>query len=250
MSAHSSSATILAACDAARSAWSIAGVPPSANVAGPWNRDRSAPSKLAMYARTIADYILAPSDSCDRRWLRRISLLGVVSLVLPIARAEAAPTPGQKIAGKGGNLGVGVSLGDPMGGSLKWFAHPNHALQADLGWAPLHHGHGRLGVDYLWHPGTFVSNSTFAFLPYLGLGVAVGFWARHGQYRDHGDDDHGGAGLILRAPVLGLGFHWKTVPLDSMLEGSWSPYLVAGCCGVAYTDLPHGDVSFKLRYYF
>ncbi|MEM7154445.1 MAG: hypothetical protein AAF799_16480 [Myxococcota bacterium] len=161
--------------------------------------------------------------------------------------AEAAPTPGNKIRGKGGNLGVGLSLGGPMGASLKYFMAPNHAIQADLGWAPFHHGHGRLGVDYLWHPGTFVSNSTMDFLPYLGIGLGMAFWAGRGYYHGRHYDDRyrggGGVGMFMRLPILGLGFHWKTVPLDTMVEGSWAPYLV-------YPDLPHGDFSFKIRYYF
>lgn len=164
--------------------------------------------------------------------------------------ASAAPTPGNKIKGKGGNIGVGLSLGDPMGATAKFFLHPNHALQLDLGWAPLHHGDGRLGLDYLWHPGTFVSNGVMDFLPYLGLGLGMMFWAGHcyGHYHNnyhHGGRGcgHGGAAMFLRAPILGLGFHWKKVPLDTMLEGSWAPYLVL-------PDLAHGDVSFKVRYYF
>ncbi len=171
------------------------------------------------------------------------------------APASAAPTPSGSLKGKGGRLGVGVSLGDPMGATLKYFLAPNHALQADFGWAPLHHGNGRIGGDYLWHPGTFVSNSTMDFLPYLGLGVGMAFWARSGCRYDHNDRydrygcgrhdgrRRGGAGMFIRAPILGLGFHWKGAPLDTMLEGSWSPYLVL-------PDLAHGDVSFKIRYYF
>ena len=181
--------------------------------------------------------------------------IGVLAASLVSLPAEAAPTPGNKLSGKGGNVGVGVSLGDPMGGTVKWFMRPNHALQFDLGWAPLHHGNGRLGGDYLWHPGTFVSNSTLDFLPYLGFGLGMMFWARHyGAYcrgrhgRDYrycedGRRGGGGVAMFLRAPVLGLGFHWKKAPLDTMLEGSWAPYLIL-------PDLAHGDVSFKLRYYF
>lgn len=166
--------------------------------------------------------------------------------------ASAAPTPNGQIKGKGGNIGVGLSLGDPMGASGKFFLHSNHALQLDLGWAPLHHGHGTFTFSYLWHPGTFVSNSTMDFLPYLGLGLGIGFWASHhygcgGHGHGHGCGGGGGAGMILRVPVLGLGFHWKAVPLDTMLEGGWSPYMVR-TPGVV--DLGHGDVSFKVRYYF
>lgn len=163
------------------------------------------------------------------------------------AEAEAAPTPGNKIRGRGGNFGAGFSLGDPMGGSIKYFMAPNHALQGDIGWAPLHHGHGRFGFDYLWHPGTFVSNSTLDFLPYLGFGIGMMFWAGryyYGHRRDRYDRyNSGGVAMFLRAPVLGLGFHWKKAPLDTMFEGSWSPYII-------YPDLAHGDFSFKIRYYF
>lgn len=188
------------------------------------------------------------------KWLGSTLAMGMgIGTAMLAAEAEAAPTPGKQIRGRGGNFGAGLSLGDPMGLSIKYFMANNHALQGDLGWAPFHHGNGRLGLDYLWHPGTFVSNSTFDFVPYLGLGVGVAFWANryyyghgHGRHRDHDGHNHnhgGGAGMFIRAPILGLGFHWKKVPLDTMVEGSWSPYVV-------YPDLSHGDFSFKVRYYF
>jgi hypothetical protein len=177
-------------------------------------------------------------------------MLATVGVAAYASDAEAAPTPNGQIKGKGGNIGVGISLGDPMGASAKFFLAANHALQLDLGWAPLHHGHGTLTFAYLWHPGVFVSNSTMDFLPYLGVGLGLGFWASHGHYcgSHHGGCGHGGgAGFLIRVPVLGLGFHWKAVPLDTMLEGAWSPYMVRS---PGVVDLPHGDVSFKLRYYF
>ena len=182
-------------------------------------------------------------------------LVALAAATVP-AIASAAPTPNQKIKGKGGRIGVGLSLGDPMGASAKFFLHPNHALQFDLGWAPMHHGIGTLFGNYLWHPGTFVSNSTLDFLPYLGFGIGLGFWAghcygyydrdsdryrgRHGNYRGCG---RGGAAMMLRVPALGLAIHWKKAPLDTVLEGAWSPFIVL-------PDLAHGDVSFKIRYYF
>lgn len=184
--------------------------------------------------------------------------LALVTAVSGAPSAQAAPSPGKKFAGKGGNFGAGISLGDPMGATIKWFMHPNHALQADFGWAPMHHGDGRLGADYLWHPASFVSNSVMDFLPYIGLGIGMIFWANHhgrwcrgyhGDYRGRGYDcggryyRNGGAAMMIRAPILGLGFHWKGAPVDTMLEGSWSPYVVL-------PDLAHGDVSVKVRYYF
>lgn len=175
--------------------------------------------------------------------------MGLSSFALATT-AEAAPTPGNKIRGRGGNFGIGLSLGDPMGASMKYFMAANHAIQGDIGWAPLHHGHGRLGFDYLWHPGTFVSNSTIDLVPYLGLGIGMAFWAGHyyhgyyhGRYRDDYYYRGGGVAMLLRAPILGIGIHWKKAPLDTMFEGSWSPYIVL-------PHLPHGDFSFKIRYYF
>ena len=223
--------------------------------AAPWNR-------LATAGPTTNVTEMLPATRSRTKTLRRLALAALAFLPLA-STAEAAPTPGNKIKGKGGNFGAGISLGDPMGGSIKYFMAPNHAIQADIGWAPLHHGHGRLGFDYLWHPGTFVSNSTLDFLPYLGLGLGMMFWAGGYYYAGHGGRccngagcdpdcryyydyrryDRGGVAMFLRAPILGLGFHWKKAPLDTMLEGSWSPYLI-------YPDLAHGDFSFKIRYYF
>lgn len=192
------------------------------------------------------------------RCLLVLSVLATIGLTT--RDASAAPSPGRKVKSGGGNFGVGLSLGDPMGLSAKWFASPNHALQFDLGWAPMHHGDGRLGADYLWHPVEFASGPVATFLPYVGFGVGVMFWGdrcrgyyeryyydddrgRRGRYHRGGCDDRGGAAMFLRAPILGLGVHWKKAPLDTMLEGSWSPYLI-------YPDLAHGDFSFKIRYYF
>lgn len=192
------------------------------------------------------------------RWLglALATCLGATSFALA-TEAEAAPTPGGKIKGRGGNVGLGLSHGDPFGISFKWFMHPQHALQSDLGWAPIHHGNGRFGADYLFHPGTFVSNSTLDLVPYLGVGAGVLFWGNHyyGRGRDHFYNDcydadgrrrfcGGGGAFMLRAPILGLGIHWKKVPLDTMAEGSWAPYLGP------FIDLAHGDFSIKVRYYF
>lgn len=155
------------------------------------------------------------------------------------SEASAAPSPGTRLASRGGNTGVGLSLGDPMGLSIKHFFHPSHALQFHLAWLPLHLGDGGVLVDYLWTPGVFVSNSTLDFMPYIGIGVGVGF-----------DDNQ--AGLIVKPP-LGLAFHWKDVPLDTVLEGTWSPYMIYGPCSRdrdACFVAAAGDISIKVRYYF
>lgn len=167
----------------------------------------------------------------------------------------------------GRRVGLGGGLGDPTGPSLKLFLAPQHALQFDFGWAPMHHGNGILTANYLFHFPTFVSNSVMDFGLYLGAGLGLAFWSGFGYYGYHGHgyygggrdcynppgpDDyrcdyygrngHGGAAMVVRAPV-GLFFHWMKVPLDTVIEGGWSPYVI-------YPDLAHGDFSVKLRYYF
>jgi hypothetical protein len=76
-----------------------------------------------------------------------------------------------KIGGKGGNIGIGATLGNPTGFSFKAYFARRHAIQLDAGWAPFHHGDGRVNVDYLFH-GTFTGNSTVDLLGYFGGGSA------------------------------------------------------------------------------
>lgn len=165
---------------------------------------------------------------------------------------------------KGRRVGLGGGLGDPTGPSLKLFLAPKHALQFDFGWAPMHHNSGILTVNYLFHFPTFVSNSVMDFGMYIGGGLGLAFWAHNGygswgshNYGYYGDrrcyDDRpgdrcnyygrgGGAAMVVRAPV-GIFFHWMKVPLDTVIEGGWSPFVI-------YPDLAHGDFSVKVRYYF
>ncbi|RMG99735.1 MAG: hypothetical protein D6705_02120 [Deltaproteobacteria bacterium] len=169
--------------------------------------------------------------------------------------AQAAPSPSEKLKGKGGNFGIGLALGDPMGASAKLFLAPQHALQFELGWAPLHHGSGTLSMSYLWHPATWASSSVVDLIGYLGIGLGVGLWSdRYWHYHGHPhrdyDHHHTWFGLMLRAPVLGLTLHWKKVPLDTALEGAWSPFLVEAYAHGASPGLAHGDVALRVRYYF
>ena len=168
--------------------------------------------------------------------------------------ASAAPSPGGTVRGKGGRFGLGLSLGDVMGPTMKLWLHPNHALQWDIGWMPLHHGSGGATFSYLWAPANFVSNSVMDFFGYLGVGVGLAIWIRgydHGHAHDHDYHDHDTwGGLIWRIPVLGLCFNWKKAPFDTAIEGAWSPMMPEFTSGYARVGLAHGDISVKGRYYF
>jgi hypothetical protein len=181
----------------------------------------------------------------------RLAAIGLATAAfLTHARAQAAPSPRNNVGGTGGRFGLGLSLGDVMGPTLKLFLHPNHALQWDIGWMPLHHGGGGATMSYLWAPGTFVSNSVMDFFGYLGAGFGFCGWVHHAYHLHHDYDAHRGGGLIWRIPVLGLAFHWKGAPFDTAVEGAWSPMMPEWHDGHAYVSLPHGDFSIKGRYYF
>lgn len=208
-----------------------------------------------------------PKPHMRRRLVPRI-VPAVLSLAAATATYAVADDAEAKARGKSGRrVGLGGGLGDPTGPSLKLFLAPQHALQFDFGWAPMHHGNGILHANYLFHFPTFVSNSVMDFGMYIGAGIGMAFWSGYGYWGYHnggyygrgrdcydppGPDDyrcdyygrngHGGAAMILRAPV-GIFFHWMKVPLDTVIEGGWSPYVI-------YPDLFHGDFSVKLRYYF
>lgn len=175
-------------------------------------------------------------------------------------QARAAPSPGQRVGGAGGNFGLGITSGSPTGASAKLFMHPRHALQFELGWAPWHFGDGRATVDYLFTVGSFWDHRILEMIGYIGIGGGVGFWSGRARCcgipgpgpgpdpdpdidRRRGDRRHRGAGLLLRAPILGFGVHWKKVPFDSVIESAWAPYLIP-------FEVNHFDIALKGRYYF
>jgi hypothetical protein len=158
---------------------------------------------------------------------------------------ERKPVPEFKFGRRHTGVGLGLSAGDPMGASLKWFVRVQHALSFHLAWGLLHHGDGMLSVDYHWHTRPIGSSEIVDAHFYIGGGLGLAFWARPGPpgIQIHERPTRAGAALMIRAPALGLAYHWRTVPLDTSLEIAWSPYVVL-------PDLVHGDVSIKVRYFF
>ncbi len=160
--------------------------------------------------------------------------------MLAAGSAEAA----DKIGGAGGPVGIGATLGNPTGFSFKAYFARRHAIQFEAGWAPFHHGDGRVHVDYLFH-GLFTSNNALDLLGYFGGGAGVAFWAYPPvpfDFHARPEDDVRGAAMFLRAP-LGLVLAWKGAPLDTAIEMAWAPYVVPW-------DPGRGDFAIKVRYYF
>lgn len=180
--------------------------------------------------------------------------LALASLMAP-SPAQAAPSPNNQIKGKGGNLGLGMTFGAPLGGSLKYFFSAPHAIQANIGWGLLHHGAAEMNLSYLWHPATIAGNSVVDLVPYLGAGIGFSIWGTGRRYYCNGrgcyDYDRGGAAanIHFRLPALGFALHWQQAPLDTVLEGAWVPGIDI-YRNVGYFDPHHGDIFLGIRYYF
>lgn len=167
------------------------------------------------------------------------SLLLLGAVLGPSGSTDASPPAGRRNAAdqlqqKKAHFGIGAIAGDPLGLSLKLFIRPRHALQWHLGWGPLHDDSLRASMDYVFMPKPWVSNKLMDFVGYVGVGVAV---AGTDIRRDPG------IGVIGRVPVLGFAFHWRTVPLDTVLEVAWAPFFHP-------LDLFGLDAAIAVRYYF
>jgi hypothetical protein len=174
-----------------------------------------------------------------------IGLACVGGEALAREKRERKPVAEFKFGRDHKGIGIGLSAGDPMGASIKWFVRIQHALSFHVAWGLLHHGDGLVTVDYHWHTRPIGYSEIVDAHFYIGGGLGLAFWARPGPPRIqiHARPSPSGAALLLRAPALGLAYHWKEVPLDTSLELAWSPYVVL-------PDLLHLDASIKVRYFF
>ena len=186
-------------------------------------------------------------------------LVGAFVGMVAVTPVHAAPTSEERASlpenTPDRNTGLGITLGDPMGISLKHFFTERHAIQAEFAWLPLHHGGGGAGLDYLWHSKVLASSGQVDALGYIGGGIGFGLWGRETIAGYDGPHFGGDAsqdkvhfGLMARLPVLGLAFHWIDVPLDTALEGAWSPFVLE--VKDPRFGPAHVSVSLKLRYYF
>jgi hypothetical protein len=169
-------------------------------------------------------------------------------LVLSLSFAAAASVASvahalPKRSGKGGDLGLGATIGDPAGATFKAFVHPQHALEVGAGFGVFHLGAGRLHFAYQFHSRPMTSTDEFDLLGYLGVGVGVAVWAK--RYIGLGGvDDFKHVAFFFRAPVLGLAFHMKKLPIDVFLETAYSPL-----CGPPITWW-NVDFALGVRYWF
>lgn len=103
-------------------------------------------------------------------------------------------------------LGAGIIIGEPTGGSVKYWLNRNMAVDGAAGWSTHDHSSLYFQGDLLWHQfGLFPINE--GRLPlYIGVGGLV-------RFRDDHRDDQAG----VRVPV-GVSYMFENTPVDVFAE--------------------------------
>ena len=143
-----------------------------------------------------------------------ISFLLILSLVV-FQKITYAQGP------MGRDFGFGIVLGEPLGGTVKFWTAPDQAFVGSIGGS--YFGAPRLGLDYLWHFDAFHSGVVKM---YAGPGLAIGFgqgyyywfYGKHGKYGDvFYYREPGTTGIAMRV-VLGLNIIPRRTPIELFLE--------------------------------
>ncbi|MDA3844730.1 MAG: hypothetical protein PF588_10230 [Candidatus Kapabacteria bacterium] len=140
----------------------------------------------------------------------KTALLALVFIFLCVS-AGSAKGP------KGKDFGFGLILGDPSGGTIKYWTNNENAFDFYIGSS--YFGNIRIGGDYLWHFDAFNSR---AVKMYAGLGLAVGIgngqglWYKEDKHKFYyWEDDELGFGA---RGIFGINFIPRNTPLEIFFE--------------------------------
>lgn len=109
-------------------------------------------------------------------------------------------------SGMAGRFGAGVTLGEPIGPSLKYFFNDCLAIDGAFGWSLHDHTDFYMQSDLLWHNFDLIPVSQGRMALYFGGGGLV-------RFRNSGQDDQ----FAVRAPV-GVSYLFDNVPVDIFAE--------------------------------
>lgn len=119
----------------------------------------------------------------------------------------------QTYSPNGKEFGFGIMVGDPLGGTLKFWTQRDNAFVVDVGSS--YFGSPRIGVDYLWHFNAF--NSPIANL-YAGPGGVLGIGEGNGFYFEGKyQRSSGSVGLGARG-VMGVNITPRNTPIEAFFE--------------------------------
>ncbi|HEX3072364.1 MAG TPA: hypothetical protein VHP30_02005 [Ignavibacteriales bacterium] len=142
---------------------------------------------------------------------------------------------------QGKKLGFGIILGDPTGGTLKYWMNNQNSLNFSIGAS--YFGSPRVGADYVWHFNAF--DTRFIRL-YAGPGVVLGFGEGDGIIYEVKKDkffyrEDKGAGLAVRG-IFGVNFNLAEAPMDIFFE-------LGPLIGLAPEFGSAFDAAFGFRFY-
>lgn len=138
---------------------------------------------------------------------------------------------------EGKNFGFGIVLGDPTGGTAKFWTSRQNAFALSLGKS--YFRSPRIGVDYLWHFNPFNTNTANLYAGVggvIGFGEGNGFWYKGKYFRTNDEVGLGARGLF------GINFVPKETPLEIFFE--------FGVLMALIPDFDTGaDVGLGIRFY-
>jgi Protein of unknown function (DUF3996) len=105
-----------------------------------------------------------------------------------------------------GRLGAGIILGEPIGGSLKYWFNDTLAIDGAIGWSSHDNTDLYVHSDVLWHKFDLFPVSRGRLPLYFGVGGLI-------RFRDHNEDNQVG----VRVPV-GLSYMFDNAPMDIFVE--------------------------------
>jgi hypothetical protein len=161
------------------------------------------------------------------------ALLLVVTIVVGTVHAQGP---------RGNDFGFGIILGEPLGGTVKYWTASDQAFVGSIGGS--YFGAPRVGVDYIWHFEAFRSSVVKM---YAGPGLALGFGdgSYYWFYKKHGDyffvRDPGTTGVAMRV-IVGLNIIPRRTPIELFLEAG--PLIgISPAFGAAF------DLGVGIRFY-
>ena len=126
---------------------------------------------------------------------------------------------------EGKDFGFGLILGEPTGGTIKYWLNSENALVGDIGYS--YFGAPRIDIDYLWHFHAFKSNIVKLYAAFGGaVGFGNGYYGVFYKHNHYNEEDHpfyyrgygtSDIGFGIRA-MFGLNIIPKRTPLEFFLE--------------------------------
>jgi hypothetical protein len=122
------------------------------------------------------------------------------------------------------DVGFGLLVGDPFGGTLKYWLHEDQAIVGSIG-SSYFRSAPRVGIDYQW---TFDLLNTSVIRPYVGPGIVVGisrgtyYWSVKGKTADNDYINIGNLGVtgFAARAAFGLNIFPARTPLEFFVEGA------------------------------